>query len=163
MLFWGFVCVNQRDLREIYWGFFCADCLSTLACYSPADSADHAETNAASCIISQRKTDCVSNTVLWFGVRLRLSAGSAGDIGVYSVRIDWVRLRVILPQIAQITQRNAAKLHYFAEKDRLMWLMCFWGLLLGGCLRKSARSAGDIGGYSSLIVFLYKRNDVVGN
>ena len=28
-------------------------------------------------------------------------------------------MRVILPQIAQITQRNAAKLHYFAEKDRL--------------------------------------------
>ena len=29
----------------------------------------------------------------------------------------------ILPQIAQITQRNAAKLHYFAEKDclELMW------------------------------------------
>ena len=41
--FWGFVCVNQRDLRETYWGFLCADILSTLACYSPADSADDAE------------------------------------------------------------------------------------------------------------------------
>ena len=28
-------------------------------------------------------------------------------------------LACILPQIAQITQRNAAKLHYFAEKDSL--------------------------------------------
>ena len=37
----GFVCVNQRDLRETL-GFFC-DRLSTLACYSPADYADHAE------------------------------------------------------------------------------------------------------------------------
>ena len=27
--------------------------------YSPADSADHAERNAAGCIISQRKTDWV--------------------------------------------------------------------------------------------------------
>ena len=43
-----------------------------------------------------------------FVVCLRKSAGSAGDIGVYSVRIDWVLLRVILPQIAQITQTNAA-------------------------------------------------------
>ena len=37
----GFVCVNLRDLRETL-GFLCADRLSTLACYSPADSADHA-------------------------------------------------------------------------------------------------------------------------
>ena len=29
--------------------------LSPLACYSPADYADYAERNAASCIISQRK------------------------------------------------------------------------------------------------------------
>ena len=41
-------------------------------------------------------------------VRLRKSAGSAGDIGVSSLLIDWVRLRVILSQIVQITQRNAA-------------------------------------------------------
>ena len=46
----------------------------------------------------------------------------------------------ILPQITQITQRNAAKLHYFAEKDRLELSLfcgycCFavWGL--GFCLR----------------------------
>ena len=51
-----FVCEYLPDLRETL-GFICADCLSTLACYSPADSADHAETNAASCIISQTKTD----------------------------------------------------------------------------------------------------------
>ena len=41
------VCLrNLRDQREIL-GFPCADTLSTLACYSPADSADHAERNAA--------------------------------------------------------------------------------------------------------------------
>ena len=32
----GFVCLNQRDLREIYWGFFFADRL-LLREYSPAD------------------------------------------------------------------------------------------------------------------------------
>ena len=38
LLFWGFICVNLRDLRETL-GFL----LSTLACYSPADIADDAE------------------------------------------------------------------------------------------------------------------------
>ena len=47
----------------------------------------------------------------------------------------------ILPQMAQITQTNTAELYYFAEKDRLV-LVWFWGFVV--CLRKSARSAGDI-------------------
>ena len=34
----------------------------------------------------------------------------------------------ILPQIALITQTNAALLHYFAEKDRLVRLRGFCGL-----------------------------------
>ena len=42
LLFWGFVCVNLRDLRETL-GLICANRLSTLACYSPADHADDAE------------------------------------------------------------------------------------------------------------------------
>ena len=51
----------------------------------------------------------------------------------------------ILPQIALITQRNTAKLYYFAEKDRLVIVvivvfvvLSFWGLSAS-----SARSAGD--------------------
>ena len=34
----------------------------------------------------------------------------------------------ILPQITQMTQTNAAKLHYFAEKDRGVWFagFSFW-------------------------------------
>ena len=42
---------------------------------------------------------------------------------------------VILPQITQITQRNAAKLHYIAEKDRLfeavavIAVLLFWGFV----------------------------------
>ena len=47
----------------------------------------------------------------------------------------------ILPQITQITQTNAAKLHYHAEKDRLFEVKAV--LLFVVCLRKSARSAGE--------------------
>ena len=51
----------------------------------------------------------------------------------------------ILPQITQMTQRNAAKLHYIAEKDRLFEVNAVIAVLLFGFrLRKSARSAGDI-------------------
>ena len=39
----GFVCDNQRDLRETTGVSFVQYNLSMLACYSPADSADHAE------------------------------------------------------------------------------------------------------------------------
>ena len=46
----------RKSARDI-WGFFWVYWLSPLPCYSPADYADHAERNAASCIISQRKTD----------------------------------------------------------------------------------------------------------
>ena len=53
----------------------------------------------------------------------------------------------ILPQIAQITQRNAAELHYFAEKDSFVVSVVLWF-----CLRKSVRSAGDIGVSSVRIV-----------
>ena len=44
---------------------------------------------------------------------------------------------------ADHAERNAAKLHYFADKDRLVRFMLFCGF--GFCLRKSAESAGDIG------------------
>ena len=44
--------------------------------------------NTASCIISQRKTGCLRLRLFCrFGVCLRLSARSAGDIGVSFVRI----------------------------------------------------------------------------
>ena len=40
-------------------------------------------------------------------------------LGVRLCNIAWILLRVILPQITQITQRECSKLYYFAEKDRL--------------------------------------------
>ena len=55
----------------------------------------------------------------------------------------------ILTQITQITQRNAAKLHYIAEKDWLFEVKAVIAVLgfccFGFRLRKSARSAGDFG------------------
>ena len=60
----GFVCVNQRDLRDTF-GFICADWLSTLACILP-QIAQITQRNAASCIILQRKTGCVVHVVWGF-------------------------------------------------------------------------------------------------
>ena len=79
--------------------------------YSPADSADDAERNAASCIISQRKTGCLRLMLLLlfccFGFCLRKSARSAGDIlgFLLCILIEYSHVN-ILPQIAQITQRG---------------------------------------------------------
>ena len=60
----GFVCVNQRDLREILW-FICADCLSTLACYSPADSADYADECSKAALFRRERHIGEVNVVLW--------------------------------------------------------------------------------------------------
>ena len=55
--------------------------------------------------------------VLWFG--LRKSARSAGDIGVSSLAIDRVLLRVYSPADGADHAEECSKLHYIAEKDRL--------------------------------------------
>ena len=99
--------------------------------------------NTTSCIISQRKTDSLRlRLCCCFGVCLRKSARSAGDIGVSFVRIAWVLLCEYSPADYADHAEECSKLHYFAEKDRLE-LGWFWGFVV--CLRKSARSAGDIG------------------
>ena len=75
-----------------------------------------------------------------------LSARSAGDIGVPLCNIDRVLLRVILPQIALITQiRNAASC--IISQIKTDWGSCgYCGLLwFWGSSASSARSAGDIG------------------
>ena len=41
-MFWGLSAIICGICGR-HWGLVCADCLSTLACYFPADSADHAE------------------------------------------------------------------------------------------------------------------------
>ena len=68
MLFCGFVCVNLRDQREIYWGFFCADRLSTLACILP-QITQITQTNAARAALSRRERQIGEvNVVLGFWV-----------------------------------------------------------------------------------------------
>ena len=85
VLFWGlgFVCDYQRDLRETL-GFL----LSTLTCYSPADSADLAE-ECSMAVLFRRERQVGDGceiiaviVVLLFVFCLRKSAKSAGDIGV---------------------------------------------------------------------------------
>ena len=60
---------------------------------------------------------------------LRLSAGSARDIGVSSVLIDWVLLRVILPQMAQITQRGMQQAALF-RRERQIGVSLAWGIVV---------------------------------
>ena len=72
---------------------------------------------------------------------LRKSARSAGDFGV-SIEYSCV---IILPQIAQMTQTNAASCIITQRKTICLRLRLFCCLLFVVCLRKSARSAGDIG------------------
>ena len=81
----GFRLRNQRDLRETL-GFL----LCILIEYSHVNILPQitqiTQTNAASCIISQRKTGCLRLRLFCrFGVCLRKSARSAGDFGVYLV------------------------------------------------------------------------------
>ena len=79
------------------------------------------QTNTASCIISQIKTSCLRFRLFWgFGVCLRKSARSAGDIGVSFVRIDRVLLCDYFPADYADHAEEYSKLHYFAEKDRLV-------------------------------------------
>ncbi len=77
------------------------------------------------CIISQRLYIEVNVVIV---VCLRKSARSARDIGVSLCRLIEYSCVFILPQMAQITQTNAAELHYFAEKDSLvnvvLWFVC---------------------------------------
>ena len=79
MLVWGFVCDYLRETLVVrLCGLLEYSCVVILP-----QMAQITQTNTASCIISQRKTDCLRLRLFWgFGVRLRKSARSAGDIGV---------------------------------------------------------------------------------
>ena len=57
---------NLRDLRETYC-FLCANCLSTLACYFPADSADYADEYSMA-VLFRRERQIRNRVVLGFGV-----------------------------------------------------------------------------------------------
>ena len=62
----GFVCVNLRDLRETSGVSFEQYRLSTLACYSPADSADDAEECSRLHYHAEKDSLFEVKAVLWF-------------------------------------------------------------------------------------------------
>ncbi len=77
-----------RKSARYFWGAFCKLLEYSYVNILP-QIAQITQTNAASCIISQRKTSCLRLRLFCcFGFRLRKSARSAGDIGVSSVYID---------------------------------------------------------------------------
>ena len=83
----------------------------SLDVYSPADYADDAEERSKLHYFAEKDRlgwwwVLCGSVVLWFVcVNLR---DQRETLGFRLSNIDWVRLRVILPQITQITQRNAA-------------------------------------------------------
>ena len=101
MVLW-FVCVNLRNLRETL-GFHLCGLFESSCVYSPADNADHAEECSKLHYIAEK--DSLFNVVLWFVcVNLRDLRETLGFLCADRLST----LACILPQIAQITQRNAA-------------------------------------------------------
>ena len=64
-------------------------------------------------------------------------AAISANADVFSRRLNIIHKTHILPQIAQISQTNTAKLYYFAEK--FVWIIG----VIGGRLCKSRRDIGD--------------------
>ena len=80
----GFVCVNQRDLRETSGVSFEQYRLSKFGCVFSRRLRRSRRGMQQGCIISQRKTGCLRLMLFCcFVVCLRESARSAGDIGVF--------------------------------------------------------------------------------
>ena len=82
--------------------------------------AQMTQRNTASCIISQRKTDCLRLRLFW-------GLGFVCDylwetLGFSLCKLLEYSYVDIFSQMALISQRNTAKLYYFAEKDRLVFV-----------------------------------------
>ena len=65
---------NLRDLRETL-GLICADRLSTLMCYSPADGADHAEEYSKAALFRRERQFVVRVVLCFVCVNLRDTLG----------------------------------------------------------------------------------------
>ena len=75
--------------------------------------------NAASCIITQRKTGCLRLRLFCCFVCVN-QRDQRETSGVSFVWIDRVLLRVILPQIAQMTQRGMQQAALFRRERQLV-------------------------------------------
>ena len=83
--------------------------------------------NAASCIISQRKTVCLRLRLFCCFVCVN-QRDQRETSGVSFVWIDRVLLREYSPADNADRADECSRLHYFAEKDRLVRLTLFCGL-----------------------------------
>ena len=100
--------------------------LSTLACLSPADSADHAEECSKAALFRRERQLGEVNVVLWFcGLSAWICEICERYIGV-SLFADWLSpLACYSPADYADYAEECSKLHYFADKDRLgfVWLL----------------------------------------
>ena len=137
----GFVCVNQRNLRENIGVLFVQIDWVLLRVFSRRSRRSRRGMQQAA--LYRRERHLVVSVVLGF---VCVNQRNLRETLGFLCTIDWVLLRVILPQIAQIPQRNAASCIISQRKTgclRLLQLLLF--CCFGFCLRKSARSAGDFG------------------
>ena len=126
----GFVSVNLRDLRETL-GFSLCELLEYSYVFILPQMAQITQRNAASCIISQRKTGCLRLRlffVLGFVcVNLRDLRETLGFSLCGLLEYSCVN---ILPQMAQITQRNTTSCIISQRKTGCLRLRLFW--IFGG-------------------------------
>ena len=119
MWFWGFVCDYQRDLRETLWFRLVQYNLSTLACYFPADSADHAEEYSKLYYFAEKDRLFEVKAVLSFwGLSAIICEICGRHWGL--VCVDCLStLACYFPADCADHAEEYNKLYYFAEKDRL--------------------------------------------
>ena len=107
--------------------------------------------NAASCIISQRKTVCLRLRLFCcFGFCLRNQRDLRETLGFHLCRLIEYACVFILPQITQITQRNAASCIISQRKTgclRLKQLLLFWGFVVLGFVCVNLRDLRETLGF----------------
>ena len=84
--------------------------------YSPADYADHAE-RMQQAVLFRRERHIGVSVVLGFVCDYQRDLRET--YWGFFVQLIGYSCVIILPQITQITLRNAAELYYFADKDSL--------------------------------------------
>ena len=107
------------------------DCLSTLACYFPADSADHADEYSKLYYFAEKDRLFEVKDVLLFVVCLRNLRDLRETLGFSLCELLEYSYVVILPQITQITQRNTASCIITQRKTGCLRvrLFCCFGVL----------------------------------
>ena len=116
----SFVCDNQRDLRETH-GFLLYRLIeySYVNILSQIAQRTQMRMQQAALYRRERQFDVVVR-LMWFCGLVCVNLRDLREtLGFSLCGLFEYSCVFILPQIAQITQTNTAKLYYFAEKDRL--------------------------------------------